>query len=263
MSPGLGAALRCELLKARRSRLPPLVFLGFSLAPIMAGLFMVIMKDPARARRWGLVSAKAQLVAGAADWETFLGVIAQAVAVGGMLLFALIVAWVFGRELAERTARNLLAVPTSRTATVLAKLLVSAGLCAALTTWVFLLGLAIGAAVGLPGGSPGTILAAAARTGVAALLTISLLTPVAFLAGVGRGYMAPLGFAILTLFLAQIVAATGWGSWFPWSVAPLLAGLAGPAAASLGPLSYALVLATSAAGLAATLRWWNDADHTT
>ena len=128
MKPGLGVALRCEVLKARRSMLPPLAALGFSLAPLMAGLFMVIMKDPDRARRWGLVTAKAQLVAGAADWETFLAVIAQAVAVGGMLLFALIAAWVFGRELADRTARNLLAVPTSRTATVLAKLLVAGGL---------------------------------------------------------------------------------------------------------------------------------------
>lgn len=263
MKPGVGAALRCELLKARRSMLPPLVGLGFSLAPLMAGLFMVIMKDPARARRWGLVNAKAQLVAGTADWETFLGVIAQAVAVGGMLLFALIAAWVFGRELADRTARNLLAVPTSRTATVLAKLLVAAGLCAALTAWVFLLGVGVGAAVGLTGGSASLIIGAASRTALAALLTIALITPVAFLAGVGRGYMAPLGFAILTLFLAQIVAATGWGGWFPWSVPPLLAGLAGPAAAALGPISYVLVLATSAAGLAATLWWWRAADHTT
>lgn len=261
MSPGPGRALAAESLKARRSRVPPLVGLGFSLAPVIAGLFMVILEDPERARRWGLLNAKAQLVAGTADWPTFLGVIAQSVAVGGMLLFALVTAWVFGREAADRTAKNILATPTPRGAIVAAKLLVAGGICAVLTAWVFLLGLAIGAAVGLPSGSSAVILAGAGRTAAAGALTIGLITPVAFLAGIGRGYMAPLGFALLTLFLAQIVAATGWGAWFPWSVPPLLAGLAGPGAADLPAISFVLVLATSVAGLAATLWWWRSADH--
>ena len=98
------AALWAESLMARRSKVPWLTAFGFSLAPLMGGLFMVILKDPARARSMGLISTKAQLTAGVADWPTFLGVLAQATAVGGAMLFALVTAWVFGREFAGGAA---------------------------------------------------------------------------------------------------------------------------------------------------------------
>ena len=258
----LAAALACELLKARRSKVPLLTALGFALAPLMGGFFMVILKDPERARALGLVGAKAQITAGAADWPTYLGVVAQAIAVGGSLVFAFVAAWVFGREFADRTVKLLLAVPTPRGTIVAAKFLVVGGWCGLLAAGVFVLALLVGALVGLPGWSGEVALAAASTAAVTAALAAALVTPIAFLAGAGRGYLAPLGFAILTLFLAQIVAATGWGGWFPWSVPALASGLAGPAAEHLGPTSYALVALTSAAGLAATLLWWRLADHT-
>jgi ABC-2 type transport system permease protein len=48
---GLRAALWAEALKARRSRMPLVTALGFCLAPLMGGFFMVVLKDPERARR--------------------------------------------------------------------------------------------------------------------------------------------------------------------------------------------------------------------
>jgi ABC-2 type transport system permease protein len=259
----LAGSLRCELLKARRSKVPALTAAGFSLAPIMGGLFMFILKDPGRARAMGLIGAKAQLTAGVADWPTYLGVMAQAVAVGGPVLFALLTAWVFGREFVDRTVKLTLALPTSRASIVAAKFLVAAAWSALLSAGVFLLSLGIGHLVGMPGWSGGVVLTGAVNVAAAAGLAIALLTPMAFLACVGRGYLAPMGFAMLMLFLAQILAATGWGAWFPWSVPPLFAGLAGPRSELLGGLSYALVAATSAAGLIATFVWWERADQTT
>lgn len=258
---GFGAALRCEALKARRSKVPPLTALGFSLAPVMAGLFMVILRDPDQARRWGLVSTKARIVAGVADWPAFLGIIGQSVAVGGLLLFALVTAWIFGREFADGTAKNLMALPTSRSATVLAKTAVSGVVSLLLAAWVVALGMGIGLALGLPGGGARVIGAGLLRVGVAGLLTSALVTPVALVASIGRGYMAPLGFALLTLFLAQIAGALGWGELFPWSVPALLTGAAGPEAAVLGPASYLVVGLTSLLGLAATVAWWRWADQ--
>jgi hypothetical protein len=38
--------------------------------------------------------------------------------------------------------------------------------------------------------------------------------------------------------------------------------MAGPAYASMGPVSYALVILTGLAGVAATLVWWERADQT-
>ena len=146
-----GAALWTEALKARRSRVAALTALGFSLAPLMGGVFMFILKDPARAESMGVVRAKAQLVAGAADWPTYFGLLAQATAVGGLLVFGVATAWVFGREFADRTAKELLALPTARATIVGAKFVVLLLWFAALTAVVLALGLVVGAVVGMPG----------------------------------------------------------------------------------------------------------------
>ncbi|MCB0164446.1 MAG: bacitracin ABC transporter permease, partial [Anaerolineae bacterium] len=73
-------AVWVELLKVRRSRMPLFTLLGFALAPLAGGFFMIVLKDPDLARRVGIISAKAQIVAGAADWPTYLGFLAQATA---------------------------------------------------------------------------------------------------------------------------------------------------------------------------------------
>jgi ABC-2 type transport system permease protein len=236
---------------------------GFTLAPLMAGLFMFILKDPSRARALGLLRAKAQLAAGTADWPTFLAIIAQATAVGGSFLFALVTAWVFGREFADRTAKLLLAAPTSRHVIVAAKFVVVGAWSGVLCAWIFGVALLVGWGVGLPGWSGQVLGQGALRVGLTAVLAIPLVGPIAFLACWGRGYLAPLGFAILTVFLAQITAATGWGPWFPWSIPPLFSGLAGEDAATLGWGSYALVIVTALVGVVATIVWWRRADHTT
>lgn len=258
---GLAAALWAELLKLRRSRVPWLTAAGFSLAPLVGGLFMWILADPERARRMGVLGTKAQLQAGAADWPSLLALLAQATAVGGALLFALVTAWIFGREHVDRTAKELLALPTSRQTIVTAKLAVVALWALILTMVVLAEGLAVGSALHLPGGSRQVFVHGGLEMLAAAALTLALMPPVALLASAGRGYLAPLGWAILTLFLAQIAAATGWGGWFPWSVPALHANLAGPRADHLGPHSYALVALAGLSGLVATYLWWRRADQ--
>ena len=111
---GLVAALGVELLKARRSVAPALTALAFTIAPLVGGLFMYILADPERARRMGLIGQKAQLAGGGSDWTAYFGFLAQAATVGGFVLFAFVVAWVFGREFSDGTVRYLLALPTSQ-----------------------------------------------------------------------------------------------------------------------------------------------------
>lgn len=255
------AALWCEALKARRSKVPWLTALGFSFVPMVGGLFMIILKDPERARSMGLISAKAQLSAGVADWPALLGMLAQATAIGGTLLFTLVTAWVFGREFSDRTAKELLALPTPRAAIVGAKFVVIGVWAAALTAIVFVLGLAVGAAVGLPGWSQALAWRAAGDLLITAALVLALMPLVALIASAGRGYLPPFGWAFLTLFLAQILAALGWGAWFPWSVPALYSELGGPRTAQLGLQSYLVVGAMCAAGLVSTFWWWRRADQ--
>src|SRR5512134_1913325 len=141
---GFSSALWAETLKMRRSKVPLFTAIGFSIAPLVAGLFMIILKDPEAAKEMGLISAKAQLTAGVADWPTFFSILAQAVAVGGAILFAIVTSWVFGREFSDRTAKELLALPTSRESTVAAKFVVVAAWTLILSLLVFVIGLVVG-----------------------------------------------------------------------------------------------------------------------
>jgi ABC-2 type transport system permease protein len=258
----LRAAVAGEMLKARRSRVPWGVAAGFSLAPLVMGLFMVILKDPERARTLGLLGAKAQLTAGTADWPTYLDLLGQAVAVGGAILFAFLTAWVFGREFADRTIRNLLANPTPRRTIVLAKACVVAIWALTITAWVLGLGLVIGALVDIPGWSASSAVQSVSAIALAAVLSIALQTGAALFAGIGRGYIAPLAWTVAMVALAQVLAVLGWGSWFPWSVPALVAGAGGSAVEPVTPAGVAVLLIVAAAGLMATIVWWERADQT-
>ena len=149
---GLRGALAAELLKARRSIVPGLTAAGLALLPLVGGLFMIILADPERARRLGLIGQKAMLTGGAGDWPTYLGFLAQGTTVGGVFVFGVVAAWVFGREFSDRTLRTLLANPTRRTAVVAAKLLLVLGWCMVLSLGVLAFGFVVGAALRLPGG---------------------------------------------------------------------------------------------------------------
>lgn len=257
-----GASLWVELLKARRTRIPLLTLGAFSLAPFVDGFFMIVIKDPEAARRLGIISTKAQIVAGTADWPTYLGVMAQAVAIGGVILFSFINSWVFGREYSDRTVKDLLALPTPRSTIVLAKFVLVGLWSAGLAAVIMLIGMLVGSTVGLPP-APGRVILQGVLTIVGVtLLTITLGPPIAFIASAGRGYLAPMGTAILAVMLAQIIAAAGWGHFFPWSVPALYAGMAGPELAQMGSVSYALVYLTGLGGMAATFYYWQRADQT-
>ena len=252
---------RVELLKVRRSKMPLLTLIAFSLAPLAGGFFMFVLKDPQLAQRMGVISMKAQIVAGTADWPTYMSLLAQAVAIGGILLFSLIASWIFGREYADHTISDLLALPTPRSAIVLAKFGLVLLWSILLTAAIILIGLGVGALLDLPQASADMLRQSTITLAVTALLTILLLTPIAFVASAGRGYLPPMGAAILLLILAQLVAAAGWGEYFPWSIPALYSGMAGPAYADIGAASFLIVALVGLAGLLATIAWWELADQ--
>src|SRR4030095_794427 len=181
------SALWAETLKARRSKVPLLAGLGFTLAPLVDGLFMFIMKDPERAREMGLLSVKAQLAMTTAEWATFFSVLAQAVAIGGSIVFSIVTAWIFGREFSDHTAKDLMALPTSRENIVSAKLIVAFIWAFIATLWVYIVGLIVGKLVDIPGWTSALARQSFGDIFATAALTLLLLTPVAFIARMGRG----------------------------------------------------------------------------
>jgi ABC-2 type transport system permease protein len=249
-----------ELRKAARSKVPAFTGVGFLIAPLASAFMMFIYKDPQFARRAGLISVKAELMAATADWPTYLNMLAQAVGVGGIILFSLAISWVFGREFADGTVKDLLAVPVARSSILLAKFIVTALWSAGLTLEIYLVGLVLGVLVGLPQGSAQVILHGSVVFWVTAGLVILVILPFGFFASVGRGYLLPIGVAILAVALANIVALIGYGSHFPWSVPGLFAGMGGSSAA-LTPLSYGIVVLTGLAGIIVTYWWWMYADQ--
>jgi ABC-2 type transport system permease protein len=188
--------------------------------------------------------------------------LAQATAVGGGIIFAIFTAWLFGREFSDHTAKELLALPTSREAIVAAKFVVTALWTLLLTLWCYVLGLVVGKLVDIPGWSTPLLKSATVDILGAGVLVIILLPFVAFASSAGKGYLPSFGWLVLTTVMAQIAAITGWGDWFPWSVPALFSGAVGPRGQFLGPHSYILMILASIAALAATFYWWRSADQT-
>lgn len=256
------SALWSETLKMRRSKVPLFTAVGLSMIPLVGGLFMIILKDPEAARSMGLISTKAQIAVGTADWAAFFGLLTQAVAAGGLILFSIITIWVFGREFSDHTVKELLALPTSREIIVAAKFTVIAAWTFAMSLFIFGFGLVVGKLVVIPGWSADLLHISFINILGATALTLPLMSFVALLASMGRGYLPPFGWTIFTMALANIAAIMGWGDWFPWAVPSLFSGVAGPQSSQLELHSYMVVIVTGIIGLAATFHWWRKADQT-
>ena len=261
MPAEIAAALWAELLKVRRSRAPLVTVVAFTLAGLVGGLFMFVFQDPGRARALGLLGTKAQLASGQADWAGYFALTAQIIAVGGLLIFGLVIIWLFGREFSDGTVKDLLALPTSRSAVVVAKQLVALGWSLLLTTQVVIITLVLGYQLRLPGWSAETALRGLATVFATSLLTVALTTTYGLVASAGRGYLVAVAAMFVSLFAAQVIAALGYGAWFPWSVPSLLSGVAGPDQSSPGLLGITGVIVVGVAASVATGIWWQHADH--
>jgi ABC-2 type transport system permease protein len=92
-------------------------------------------------------------------------------------------------------------------------------------------------------------------------MTWLLVSVLALAASAWRGYLAAVGVMFVIVFLAQILAALGYGHLFPWSVPAILSGLSGSDRPAVGVVGYALVATVGAAGIVATMLWWRNADQ--
>jgi len=245
-----------ELRKVFRSRVPFFTALGFLMMPLIGALLIFIYKDPQLARQLGLLGTKANLVVGSADWPGYLTLLVEFTAMGGFFFFCLAISWTFGREFTDGTLKDLLSVPVPRFDILLAKFIVAALWCVALIAETYMVGLILGAVIRLPGGSPAVILHGTGVLAVTAVMSITLVMPFGFFASVGRGFLLPIGIAVLTVILGNLSITLGWGEYFPWAVPALIF-----QETSIPLFSYALVALTGLAGMAGTYLWWKYADQ--
>lgn len=262
----IAQSLYVEFQKVRRSKTLWITALAFSLVTLISGLFMFIMQDPERARRFGLVGAKAQIFGGSADWPSFFNLVVLMLSVGGLIIFGLILVWVFGREFSDKTVYDMLSLPTSRITIVISKLITAACWSLALVLMVFILMLGIGGILQLPAWSATTTLNGLKLLLVTGSLTVLLSVPFALVASITRGYLPAAGCIFLVLVLGQVVSQLGYGQYFPWTVPMFYSGaaeaLTGKVATPLGLVSYILVILVSVLSLVVTGAWWRYADQT-
>jgi hypothetical protein len=247
-----------EFCKLRRSRIPFWTAIASLFMPLGTGLLIFAARNPAISQKLGLISVKANLVAySSTDWTSYLGLKAMIIAAGGFFLFVLAASWVFGREFTDGTLKDLLAVPVHRSSILLAKFIVAAVWFAALVVWITLFSLLMGALIHLPGASLGLLWQGIALVFTTAFWVMLVSLPFAFLASIGRGYLLPMGLAVLTLIVTNLIAIAGWGGYFPWAIPGLLA----QRSDSITPVSYWIAALTGLVGAIGTELWWKYADQ--
>ena len=122
----IGTVVVTEFIKLRRSVVPWITLAVMLAGPWVLALFMWIIREPERAASLGLLGTKANLAGLEATWPAFGNYVSVLVGAAGMLVLAFVVAHLFGREYADGTAKNMLALPVPRAAFGVAKLVVAA-----------------------------------------------------------------------------------------------------------------------------------------
>ena len=256
----IAVTLLTEFMKLRRSAIFWITILIFIIIPVMMGLMMFVAKNPEMAAKLGMVGTKATLF-GTNDWVGFTGLLIQSMATIGYIGFGFVTSWVFGREFSERTIKDILALPVSRSSIVISKFILITIWCGLLTIIFYVTGLLIGKFVGIVGWSKDVISGFAVNFFTTSFLTVLLCTPVAFFASFGRGIIAPFGFMIITLILAQFIALIGLGPYFPWAIPGVFTVPEGTVGMELSSASYIILFVTSLAGFSGTIAWWRLADQ--
>ena len=247
-----------ELVKAIRSRMPLWTALGALFMPIGIAFLIFLARNPEISNQLGLMGNKANLMTySSIDWPAYLTFTSQMVAAGEFFVLVLSISWIFGREFADGTLKDILAVPVPRLSIVLAKFILVVIWAAVLSVLILLASLGMGALIGLPGGSSGVMLPGGLLVLETAGLVLLGVLPFAFFASVSRGYLLPLGMSVLVLIAVNLVLVLGCGAYFPWAVPLLFTQGKG----ALLPISYWIVLFTSLAGMFITYLWWMYADH--
>jgi len=254
--------LWAECMKVRKSKIFWLSMVFFVFVSFMMGLIMLIQKHPEISQKLGLIGTKASLMRfGEPNWKNYLSLLLQGIGAIGLIGFGFITSWVFGREYAENTIKDILALPVSRSSIVISKLIVVL-LWSILLACIFVIfSIIFGYLSGIPDWSDDFFSQFLYKYTLATLLTFLLCTTTSFFASLSGGVLLPIGIIILTMMMANFSGLMGLGPYFPWAIPSLICSPPGTENIHLNIISYIILFATSLAGLFGTLAWWRFADQ--
>jgi len=254
-------SLKAELLKCKHSPIILISFITFAIVPVMSGIFMQLMKNPEVIGNGSAINTKMEMLNVSANWDAMFMILKQGMGIGGVLIFGFLVSWLFGREYSDNTLKDILSLPTSKTKIINAKFTVYFLWAIALAISNFLLGMIFGIILHLPDFDAVACWIHIQEYAFTTLLTILLGILIAFFAMLGRGYLAPLGFVVLSVVFSQIIGAIGWGHYFPWAIPALYSGVAGDYKEQLNMMSYVVLIIVSIAGYCMAVMYWKNTDH--
>ena len=221
MNAGLRAAITVEARKAAASRVMVSVtaLLVLGVGALSLGMLLAAASGDEQ------VLAKLGPLAGVDGWGGLIGVVLQITAAGGLLAFGVALSWLFGREFVDGTVTALFALPVSRPAIAMAKLVVylawAIGVAIVVTGVVAVLGFAMGY-----GATDAAGIVGLSRIPVLVVLTALIAVPAAWAATLGRGLLPGIAATVGIIVVAQVLAIADAGAWIPvvapalWAIAP-------------------------------------------
>jgi ABC-2 type transport system permease protein len=186
------------------------------------------------------------------DWRGFLLGAAQITGAGGLGGFAVVLAWMFGREFGEGTITGLFALPVRRSTIALAKILVYAGWAAVMSVLLAIVLVLVGTIARL-GPITADVGGMLARQVALSAMSAAITIPVAWAATLSRSVLGGVSVAIGLVVVAQVSVLTGIGGWMPLAAPALWAVSAGTA---VTPVQLMLVIPFVAIGVLLTASAW-------
>jgi len=232
------SVLYCEVLKVLRSHVFWFVFLFFGIGPVMMG---IMGNSPADS--------------GQGNWELYLEGAVNTITGVGLVGFSFIAAWVFGREFTDKTVKDLVAKPVSRSCIVSSKFIVIFAWSLLYLLYMFSLSLLTGLTLGLADFAPSLVMDAFIIFSTASLMFIIVATPSAFVANITKGYLAPIGLILVLAIAINALGNTAFAPYFPWLIPALYL-----KTGSLSLSSIIILLSTGIAGVVGTFAWWMFAE---
>jgi ABC-2 type transport system permease protein len=256
-----GVTLWAEGLKTQKSKIFSGTILFFVFIGVIMGIFMYAARHPEIAGRSAVMSSKVSMI-GKGDWPSFFGLLIQMVLTVGYMGFGIAVSWLFGREYVDKTIKDIISLPVSSTTIVLSKFLLFFLWSNLLSLILFIAALLTGMLTNMPGWDFNDFIEGFSMYMQSAFFNILLCTPVAFIASLGRGYLLPIAYIILSLIITQLlfVGMPSVTLYIPWALPALHSGIAGEAAPYVVFASYVIFAIFVLLGLYGTSFWWKHAD---
>jgi ABC-2 type transport system permease protein len=188
------------------------------------------------------------------DWNGFLLGAAQITGAGGLGGFAVVLAWMFGREFGDGTITGLFALPVRRSTIALAKLLVYGAWATAMSILLAIVLLAVGTLAGL-GPVDSQTWGTVSRQVALGIMSAAITVPVAWAATLSRSVLGGVSVAIGLVVVAQVSVLVGIGGWMPLAAPALWAISAGAAVTSAQLLLIVPFVALAVLLTATSWRW--------